>query len=207
MHKLPTSVKIICSIIYISIASCASTRIASSWRMPYKEVNISTLKKVLVVALLKDETSRRKAEDEMVTYLQGKGVVSYDYLDNLFNTTNEKIITKTIASNGFDGAILLRLLDVDVEVNYKPGHIDTYPAYYRNFGSYFFKSYPYYKTDALYTTTKTYTVEINIFSIKEDKMIWTGLTKSVNPDGVNKMTKEIIKIVYKRMKHEGFLME
>lgn len=188
-------------------SSCISTKISSSWRMPNKEIKIADLKKVLVVALLKDEVSRRKAEDEMVTYLKGKGVVSYNYLDNLFNTTNENIINQTIADSGFDGAIVLRLLDVDVEVNYVPGLIATYPPYYNNFGTYFFKSWPYYKTTALYTTTKTFTVETNIFSIKENKIIWTGLTKSVNPNDVAKMSNEIIKVVYRRMKREHFITQ
>jgi hypothetical protein len=198
---------ILFSCIILLITSCKATKIVDSWRMPNKEITVSKLKKILVVALLKDETSRRKAEDEMATYLHGKGVVSYDYLDNLFNTTNEAMITETIAKDGFDGAVILRLLDVDVEVNYSPGKINTYPKYYRNFGSYFYKSWPYYKTDELYTTTKTFTVEVNIFSIKEDKMIWTGLAKSVNPQGVSKMTSEIIKVVYKKMRREGFISE
>jgi hypothetical protein len=205
MHKLN---KIIAySTILLSIASCTSTKIANSWRMPNKEVSIAKLKKVLVVALLKDETSRRKAEDEMVTYLKGKGVVSYNYLDNLYSTSNENSITKSIANKGYDGAIIMRLLDVDIIVQRTPGIINTYPGYYRNFGSYFYESYPYYKKDGMYTTTKTFIVEINIFSIKEDKIIWTGITKSVNPDGVTKMTNEIIKVVCNKMKREGFIKD
>jgi hypothetical protein len=45
---------------------------------------VENLNKVLVVALFKDETSRRKAEDQMAVYLNGKQVVSYNYLDYKF---------------------------------------------------------------------------------------------------------------------------
>ena len=65
------------SILSISIltallfASCASTRITSSWREPDKSVTIGKLQKVLVVALLKSESSRHKAETTMAKYPEG----------------------------------------------------------------------------------------------------------------------------------------
>ena len=48
-------------------------------------------------------------------------------------------------------------------------------------------------------------METNVYSIKEDKIIWTGLTETVNPDGVDKMIREISKVVYKTMIEEGFV--
>jgi len=48
-------------------------------------------------------------------------------------------------------------------------------------------------------------VFITIFSILEDKIIWTSETKTINPTGVDQMTKEISKVLYKRMVKEGFL--
>jgi hypothetical protein len=78
---------------YIMVAvvalACSSTKITSTWREPNKEVTIGALNIVLVVALLKDETSRRKAEDERAGYLKGKGVVSYNYLDKNIRAKNE----------------------------------------------------------------------------------------------------------------------
>lgn len=56
-----------------------------------------------------------------------------------------------------------------------------------------------------FATTKTFTVETNVFSIKEDKIIWSGITKTTDPDGVNKMTEEIADVIYKRMVLEGFV--
>jgi hypothetical protein len=44
-----------------------------------------------------------------------------------------------------------------------------------------------------------------VYSIKEDKIIWSGLTETTNPDGVESMTNEIVKTVYKKMVKEGFI--
>ena len=65
--------KILCFAL-IALTSCKSTQIVSSWTEPNKQINLSKLTKVLVIASFKSETSNRKAEDKMVTYLKGKGI-------------------------------------------------------------------------------------------------------------------------------------
>lgn len=187
------------------ISACSTTRITSSWSEPDKQITIDQLKKVLVVALFKNETSRHKAEDEMAGYLKSSGVVSYDYLNESFNKQNEEGIRDKIKDDGFDGAITMRLLDVEKDTSYSPGIISSYPFYYRSFSGYYYRNLPYYSNPSYYFTTKTYTVETNVYSIKEDKIIWTALTETTNPDGVDKMMNEIASVVYKRMKNEGFL--
>lgn len=187
------------------VSSCNSTRITSTWREPNKEVRLSKLNKVLVVALFQNETSRRKAEDQMAGYFNGKGVASYDYLDKSISEKNEDVIREKIRKDGFDGAVTMRLLDVDKEQAYSRDNISMYPSYYRSFSGYYFRNWNYFSSPGYYSTTKTYTVETNVFSIKEDKIIWTGITKTTDPSGVEKMTDEIGKAVFNEMVKEGFL--
>jgi hypothetical protein len=191
----------------LTLSSCSSTKITSSWREPNKEISLKKLNKVLVVALFQDETSRRKAEDQMVSYFYGKGVTSYNYLDKNISEKNEDAIREKIKNDGFDGAVTMRLLDVDKEEVYSRGNISMYPSYYRNFSGYYFRNWGYYSNPGYYASTKTYTVETNVFSIKEDKIIWTGITKTTNPSGVLKMTDEIGKAVFNEMVKEGFISE
>ncbi len=189
----------------LCISACSSTKITSSWREPNKEVSLKKLNKVLVVALFQDETSRRKAEDQMVGYFYGKGVASYNYLDKNISEKNEDAIREKIKKDGFDGAVTMRLLDVDKEEKYSRGNISMYPTYYNTFSSYYFRNWGYYSNPGYYLTTKIYTVETNVFSIKEDKIIWTGITKTTDPSGVAKMTEEIGKAVFNEMVKEGFV--
>lgn len=197
---------IILTVFLISLLSaCSTTRITSSWSEPDKQISIDQLKKVLVVALFKNETSRHKSEDEMAGYLKGSAVVSYDYLNDSFNKQNEEGIRDKIKADGFDGAITMRLLDVEKDTAYSPGIINSYPSYYRSFSRYYYRNWPFYSNPSYYFTTKTYTVETNVYSIKEDKIIWTALTETTNPNGVDKMMNDIASVVYKRMKKEGFV--
>ncbi len=192
-------------ILIIICSSCSSTRIASSWREPDKTVVIEKLNKVLVVALFKDETSRHRAEDQMASYLSGKGIVSYNYLSASFNKENEEYLRKKIKLDGFDGAVTMRLVDVDQEKIYTPGNTTYYPTYYRSFTGYYYRIWSNYTTPGYYSTTKTYTIETNVYSIKEDKIIWSGITETTNPDGLKKMTEEVVQVVYKKMVKEGFV--
>jgi hypothetical protein len=185
--------------------SCTSTKITSSWREPDKTVAVAALNKVLVVALFRDETSRHKAEDQMAGYLNGKGIVSYSYLKESFDKKNEDALREKIKADGFDGAVTMRLIDVDKEKIYTPANTSLYPSYYRNFSGYYYRSYSYFSNPGYYSTTKTYTIETNVYSIKEDKIIWSALTKTSDPDGVQKMTEEVAKVVYKKMVKEGFI--
>ena len=201
------NLKILSSILIIALlTSCSSsTRITTSWREPNKEISINNLKKVLVVALLKNETSRHKAEDQMLGYLNGKGVTSYNYLDDNFNKLNEVAIINKIRSDGFDGAVMMRLVDVEKEVTYTPGRYNSFPSYYQDFGGYYRRGWQNYSTPEQYNTTKTFNVETNVYSLKENKIVWSALTESVNPDGVEQMTAEIADVVYKKMLKEGFV--
>jgi hypothetical protein len=194
-----------CFIATMMMASCNSTQITSSWREPNKTLTINELNKVLVVALFNNETNRHLAEDQMAGYLKGRAIVSYDYFSDKFNRTNEESIRETIREAGFDGAVTMRLIDVEKEKLYLPSNEPLYPSYSRNFPAFYYRNYNYYQQDDYFRTTRTYIVETNVYSIKEDKIIWTALTRTTDPKGVDKLTGQIAKVIYKRMLKEGFI--
>jgi hypothetical protein len=190
---------------FLTLISCTSTRITNTWRNPNKEIHIHNLSKVLVVALFNDETNRRKAEDEMVGYLNGKGIPSYSYFTNTISTKDEATIRAKIKADGFDGAVTMRLVDIDKEKEYLPDDNGFYPNINSSFSGYFFRNWTIFSDPGYYSTTKTYIVETYVYSIKEDNIIWSGLTETSNPAGVQRMTEEIGRAVFKKMKKEGFI--
>ena len=199
------------SIFYSSIfltmlfTSCTSTKIVSSWRQTDKHVHMDELNKVLVIAFIENETNRYKAEHQIVKYLDGKGFVSHQYLDDNLNRKNEFEIIQKIKEDGYDGIVLMRLIDVDKEKVYVPSETYFYPNEYQNFGG-FYKVHQYrYKTSGYYFTTKTYILETVVFSLKDNKIIWTGITETFQPEGIKKMTNQISKAVYKQMIQEKFI--
>ncbi|WP_449398073.1 hypothetical protein [Chryseobacterium wanjuense] len=159
------------SFLLLFVISCGSTQIVNSWRDPDKHIHPGDWKKVLVVALLKNETNRRKAEDEMVKYLNGKGIPSYQYLDGKFNQNDEEALRNKMKKDGFDAAITVRLVDVDREKIFIPEQHYMYPLYYDDFSKYYFRNRLFFNTPGYYTVTKKFIIETVIYSIQDDKII------------------------------------
>lgn len=201
-HILVFFTTCICTVFF---NSCSSTHIASSWRDPDKHIHANDWKKVLVMALLRNETNRRSAEDEMAKYLNGKGITSYSYLDENFNRKDEQALRSRIKKDGFDAAITMRLIDVDKEKVYTPQQYYMYPMYYDDFITYYYRNWMYYNLPGYYTVTKKFIIETIIYSIKEDKIIWSGITETYDPKGVKRLTSEITRTLRNKMRQEGFI--
>lgn len=119
----------------VFFAGCGKVaHVEKSWRDPEVAVDITSLNKVLVMALLKKETNRRNTEDQLVAMLNGKGVASYVYFANTIPEEKENEIKQKLREEGFDGAVVMRLADVDKDVKYVPGNYNSFPPYTVDFG-------------------------------------------------------------------------
>lgn len=193
------------SLFILLVCSCNSTQIISSWKDPNIQIHIGDWNKVLVVALLQNETNRRRAEDEMIKYLDGIGITSYSYLDSKFNPKDEEALRSKLKNDHFDAAITMRLIDVDKEKIYTPEQYHMYPVYYHNFSRYYYRGWINYTTPGYFTITKKYIIEIIVYSLQNDKIIWSGITETYDPQKVEKLTSEIACVIHKRMLKEGFI--
>ena len=77
--------------------------------------------------------------------------------------------------------------------------------YYGRFWGYYWNAWNAFYDPGYYRTTRTYTVETNVYSLKRDKLIWSGTTTSVDPSGLDKLMKASVNAVYKEMKKQGFI--
>ena len=172
--------------------ACASTKLEKSWADPSFNLNPMPYKKVLVVAPLKDAASQRIAEDKIVKQLKKTtGVQSYTYLSQ--NDTDPKLLNEKLLKDGFDGIIVMHLTDVEKRVSYNQG--TSYGGWY---------GYRYY-TPGYYTEDKTFLVETNMYSVKDNKLMWSGTTSSLNPTSFNQSMDEIIYAIKTELQKKGIL--
>jgi hypothetical protein len=197
--------KIIFAILALSLlVSCTSTEIVSSWKDPATTISGNQIDKILFIALVKNESYRRVIEDKLVALSKGKGVASYTFVtgSNLTKTDKEAI-TQRLKADGIDLIVIMRLLDVKAETRYVPGSgMYGYGGYW---GGYSYAA-PMYYTPGYYTTDKKYLVETNVYSVKQDKLVWSGTTSSMNPSKIETTTAEIADAVIEKMTKEGFLL-
>ena len=195
---------ILAAMIISTIVSCSpSTQIVKTWSEPGASVSQNTSNKTLVIALVKDEASRRVIEDELVKRFNGKAVASYTSISTeILKEASEETLTKKLTDGQFTHVLIMRLGDVEKETTYVQG---TTTAYYGGYGRYYRYGSGFYTDPGYYTTDKNYFVETIVYSVNPNKLLWTGTTKTVNPTKIDKTVNEIADVVTAKMKKDGFL--
>jgi hypothetical protein len=196
---------LILSFLVIStITSCSpSTKIEKSWVEPGAKVTPDPQNKVMIIALVKDETSRRVIEDELSKRIKATSVPSYQFLTTeMLKAANEEALNNMVTKEKFTHILLMRLADIEKETSYVPG---TTTGYYGGWGMYYGYGAAMYSSPGYYTTDKNYFIETTIYSVNPNKLLWTGTTKTVNPSKINKAVNDIADAVVAKMKDDGFL--
>jgi hypothetical protein len=193
-------------VLIVLVLGCShSNQIYDSWVNPDATKESIKFKKVAVFALVLKSANRKYMEDAICARLVNTvAVPSYKIVDD--NDMQKSDLVKTqLTEKGFDGALILRLIDVNEREAYSPG---VYPSYYYSFGGYYGYTWGYmymYDSGGAYITDKSYTAEVNIYSLKDDKLMWSGETISVNPESIQEVVSEISESVKNKLISDGLL--
>lgn len=177
------------------VISCgSSTTFIDSWKDP--NAKPTTFKKIVVIAVLPDETNRRISEDALCKNIKNPNVecvrswtiIPQDRVSDL------EYAKAQIAAGGFDGAITLRLVGLDektttVTSGYVAGYAVT--PYYSTFGGYYNYAWPRVYQSSTTDLTSLVRVETNIYSVAEQKLLWSGISETVDPTSIREMVEEI----------------
>ena len=195
---------LILSLLIASIftACSPSTQIEKTWMEPGASVTTGPTNKTLVIAMVKDETSRRVIEDELVKRLK-TAVPSYQSLTtDMLKEASEEALTTVLVKDKFTHVLLMRLADIEKETSYVHG---TTTGFYGGYGRYYGYGAGMYASPGYYTTDKNYFIETTVYSVEPNKLLWTGTTKTVNPSKMNKTVNDIADVVAAKMKQDGFV--
>jgi hypothetical protein len=204
-------IKLLLSVLAISVfIGCGSaTQIVKTWTDPsLNGETVPSFNKVLVIAQLKDDSSRRIAEDKLVaSSSKGNFVASYNYLKPGQN--NQNLAVSELLKDGIEAIILMRLTDIAKTTDYVQG-----TAYYGGwgFGRGFYGGFggwgyggPMYATPNYYEQNKTYYVETNIYDVKSNKLLWSGTTSTLNPTKATDAIDEIILAIKTELYNKGLI--
>jgi hypothetical protein len=180
-----------------------STQIERSFKEPSSTVTFNDMKKVLVVSFAQSESARMQIETQVANMLQGRGVPSYSYKITSTKGADPEEVSKALDADGFDGALVMRLVEKEKETNYVPG--TTTGPYYGGFRGYYGYGYGAYSTPGYYVEDKIYHIETNVYDLKADKLVWSAMTATTNPNKMEKTVNEIVDVLAKQMRKDGFL--
>jgi hypothetical protein len=195
------------------IAGCATTTstMNTSWVNP--EHALTPIKKVLVIGLANDPAMRKTFESSMGATLQKEGVEavpSFGVMQDLTRVSDEaaarQIVVDAVAKTGADAVTLTRLVREDTSQRVVQGSTYVAPsAYYHNMYGYYYNSYQMVSTPDYVVEDKAYVVETNLYDVATGKLVWTGISETVNPVSASEAVESVGKTIVYTLRKEKLI--
>jgi len=188
----------------ILITCSSSNKISNSWKNPEATLETVKFQTVAVFAMVKNLDLRMDVEEAIASQMPNTiAVPSYKMI------TNEELadlnaVKQKLSDRGMEGALVLSVRDVNSRTSYYSSGM--YPSAYYTFGGYYNYAWNYMYDPYVYSSTNVYVdLEILIYSLKEDKLIWYGESTSVNPKGIQETISELAVSVKNQLVEDGLL--
>ncbi|HMG82419.1 MAG TPA: hypothetical protein VK559_05250 [Ferruginibacter sp.] len=189
--------------------SFSQTQVLNSWKDPNTSIANPSVHKIIVAALLYNQSVRRNVEDYMVTLYPGVATQSYLILGGDSILSDENGESRRLRSLGYDGVVIMKQTDKNSTQQYVPGAGGNY--YYRTWGGYWHHGWGrvYYDPGppGAVRTLNNWFVQVNIYSLvnNDNKLVWSGNTETTNPGGRVPLFTDVCDAVRSQMVSDGFL--
>lgn len=162
------------------------TELAATWHEP--GASPLHFNRTVAVFASTDESMRRSVEDQLVMKFPNS-VPSYRVVPRATDVDKQNILPQ-LRSAGFDGAVVMRVIDVKEKVTYYPG---TYwgPGY--GFAGYWGSSWAYPYDPGYVSTSQIVSVETNIYSLADDRLVYAARSETTDPANVGKLIRSIMR--------------
>jgi len=182
--------------VLLVVAACETTTFISTWKNPQAApLGKEKGRTVIACVMAQDEFLRHEAEDTIVGIINkrgNKGVASYTLLPPGVN--DEKIAKAAFEKAQAQAVVVVRPVSADKEVTTTVyGGAYWGGPYYGGFwGGYYGYGWGYPYGGGVATTVDTVvTVEVLLYSLEQNKLVWAGKSKTTNPSGVKAFVNEI----------------
>lgn len=206
-----------------------STTFVSSWRSPKAEPLQMRGEPVAAVVMMQNEITRKSAEDALareITHYGAKGIPMYTIMPGSA-VDNEAAARQAIEAAGVKGVVVMRPKGKRTKTETTQSYYD--PMYSGYWGGYYGYGWgapwsyanhglptagpmPYYggiSTGATSTTTTTTTevvvVEVLVFSLKQNALVWAGESESTPPEKVDEFVAQLSAQVAKELGEKGLI--
>ena len=190
-----------------AIGNCKAKLVASVVNPTYEGHHF---RKVLVIGMSNDPAIRSDFEDAMASQLARDGVEAIPGHSLLLRPDSAALdmdyLKAQLREHHIDAIVVSRLVRVEKNVTYFPGHAYTVPyPYYRSFYGYYPMAYAQVYSPDYLRTDHTVRVETNLYATAtpEGEFVWTGISDTFNPNSAAKAIDGVVKFVVKELEKEG----
>ena len=187
------------------LTACATTTFTSSWKAPDAQpMGSLTGQTIVAAAMAKNTAVRRSAEDALVGVLNANGaraIPSYSIISD--DAVNDEAKAKAaIEKSGAVALVVMRPVAKEKEVSSTPT-MYMGPSYGGYWGGYYGYGWGGAYGGTQIRTDTIVIVETLVYSLKQNKLVWAGESKTTNPSQVDAFVKEVAAGAGKEMKKLG----
>jgi hypothetical protein len=194
----------ILSLILILISCSSSNKISNSWKNPEATQESAMFQTVAVFAMVKDRQMRQDVEEAIASQMPNTVAVPVYKMISNEELADINAVKKKLSERGMEGALVLSVRNVDQKTTYYSSGM--YPSAYYSFGGYYNYAWNYMYDPYGYSSTNVYVdLEILIYSLKDDKLVWYGESTSVNPETIQQTISELAVSVKNQLVEDGLL--
>ena len=187
--------------------SGAKTDIIGEWQEEnYQKGNID---KVLILGIVNKDKPllRRNFEDGMSKAFENAGISATPSMDHMpyDRTIDSTTFEKYFKDLDVDAVVVSRLVGIDQSRNYKAGYLYTIPfSNYYGFYGYYYAGIQYANSSGYLSQNVVVVLETNIYNTKDEKLIWSGISETVDPQKASDVIKSFGKELVSKLKSEGY---
>ena len=191
----------------IALVACATTssKLTTSWANPDFKGPLG-YQKVFVLFASPNHNMRVQIEGAVVARLEMHGVMGLPANIAVPDSTLRDIprLKEQLAQINVDGVVVMRPIGKSERTQYvstSPGYWGAYPefwGYYNYMG-------PTMWDPGFYVTDTTYKVETRIFDLKSGRLVWGGMSDTMNPTDAQMAATELAKAIGEDLRASGLV--
>jgi hypothetical protein len=163
---------------------------------------------MLVISVSKNSVQRRMWEDAFSAELAKHGVAvtpSYRLFPDAVPDTNQ--IIRIVGSNSFDGVLVTRRLPPEMNAQYTQGYVTTEQGMRYDYRRERFVTYYRDIDHAAYVDSQKVDIRtIDVWATRnEGQMIWSATSKTPEPNSVQEVRPEIVKLVMSELMQQRII--
>lgn len=194
-------------IITILFTGCSSSnRISNSWKNPEATVESIKFQTVAVFAMVKNPDMRNDVEETIAGQMPNTVAIPAYKLVTNDDFSDISVVKQKLKDRAIEGALILSIKNVDQKSTYYSSGL--YPSAYYNFGGYYNYAWNYMYDPYMYSNTNVYVdIEILIYSLKSDLLVWYGESTSMNPKSVQETISELAVSIKNQLVEDGLMSQ
>ena len=189
------------------LGGCAgNSALVNMWRDP--SFRGPPMRRVLVVAFIRDPARRRILEDgfgRQFAKHDVEAVPSYEHFPNQPPDTSQ--VGDVVGQGSYDGVLLTTRLRTERSTSYVPGYVTTQPTYAVSPWSGRYRTYwvdvmhPGYVEEEIRVRHN-----VELWSVREGgRLVWTAVGEVVNPSSPSEVTHDITHNVVPELARQGYI--